>query len=189
MSYVIAVVGLCGVGKSEATKYISKKLGAPLVYFGGVVLNELRKDGLECTPSNEKAKREALREKYGMAAMAVLSLADIRKHLNSNNSVVVDGLYSYEEYDVLRDNFGEKLITISLHSRKAIRYYRLSERPVRPLTKVEVDQRDKAEIQNLNKAPPIALADVHIVNNEDISKLYSELELELKGLNVELGMV
>ena len=46
-----------------------------------------------------------------------------------------------------------------------VRKQRLSSREVRPLTPEQVDSRDKAEIENLEKGGPIAKADYFILNN------------------------
>ena len=46
-----------------------------------------------------------------------------------------------------------------------IRYKRLESREVRPLTNIESESRDIAEIENIAKAGPIAYADYYILNN------------------------
>ena len=57
---LIAIVGMCGAGKSDATQWFCER-GWQKVYFGGVTMDELRKKGLPVTPENEKAERERLR--------------------------------------------------------------------------------------------------------------------------------
>ena len=67
------------------------------------------------------------------------------------------------------------MILISIVADKKLRYSRLSERQVRPLTEIEAENRDLSEINNIEKAPPIAYADYYILNNftkeEEINRL------------------
>ena len=53
----------------------------------------------------------------------------------------------------------------------AKRAERLGQRPVRPLTPAEIKERDRTEVENIGKAPPIALADCHFVNDGDLGQL------------------
>ena len=77
MNKVIAIVGMCGSGKSVASDYYINK-GYQKVYFGGVTMDELKRRGLEVNPENEKKIREELRNEYGMAAFAILLLPTLR---------------------------------------------------------------------------------------------------------------
>ena len=52
MNKIIAIVGMCGSGKSVASEYLENK-GYEKVYFGGVTMDKLKESGLEITPSNE----------------------------------------------------------------------------------------------------------------------------------------
>lgn len=163
MNKVVAIVGMCGSGKSVATKLFEDN-GWKSVYFGGVTLQALKERGLEINPNNEKKIRETLREKYGKSAYAVKLLPIIQTLLVENN-VVLDGLYSWSEYKYLCDNLGIALHVLCIISNRSVRYERLRNRCVRPLTGKEAYQRDLAEIENLEKGGPIAVADSYILNN------------------------
>lgn len=167
---VIAVVGLAGTGKSEVVRLITEALPFTVVYFGGVVMEEVERRGLEVNPTNERTVREDLRATHGMAAMATLSLPKINAALERGENVLIDGLYSFAEFEVLTAA-GLPLATIAVHADRAVRAERLSKRPTRPLTRAEMDARDDAEIRNLDKAPPIVLADRHVLNNGDMAAL------------------
>jgi len=95
MGKIIAIVGMCGSGKSVACDYL-ENLGYKKVYFGGVTMDKLKEIGLEITPDNEKMMREKLRQDLGMGAYAKVLLSKI-KELSINNNVVLDGLYSWDE--------------------------------------------------------------------------------------------
>lgn len=166
MNKIIAIVGMCGSGKSVASE-ILENLNYQKVYFGGVTLDKMREEGIEITPSNEKEMRERLRREYGMGAYAILLLPKI-KELASKGNVVLDGLYSWDELKILKEELGESLSVIAIIVDKEIRYDRLAIRDVRPLNREEAISRDLSEIENIAKAGPIAYADYYIDNNHDI---------------------
>ena len=78
MNKIIAIVGMCGSGKSVASEYLENK-GYEKVYFGGVTMDKLKESGLEITPSNEKMMREKLRSELGMGAYAKILLPKIKE--------------------------------------------------------------------------------------------------------------
>ena len=80
MNKAVAVVGMCGSGKSVLCDYFCQ-LGWQKVYFGGVTMTELKKSGLEGNEENERNMREHLRKTYGMGAFAVLLKAEILQKL------------------------------------------------------------------------------------------------------------
>ena len=55
---IVAAVGLCGTGKSAVTRYIEKNFRFRSIYFGGFVLEEVKKRNLEINSTNEKIVRE-----------------------------------------------------------------------------------------------------------------------------------
>lgn len=165
----VAVVGMCGSGKSVVTQMFVEN-GWEQVYFGGVTVGELKKQGIEVNEANERKMREGLREKYGMGAFAVLLKDEILEKLQKSN-VVLDGLYSWAEYVILKELLGENLILLAVVTNSGLRYQRLSTRKVRPLTREQAVSRDKAEIENLEKGGPIAAADVFVSNNGSVRAL------------------
>lgn len=89
-------------------------------------------------------------------------------------SVVVDGLYSWEEYLVMKERFGERLVVVAVTASPATRQKRLASRSVRPLSVDEVIARDRAEIERLNKGGPIAIADITLVNEGTVRELQAQ---------------
>lgn len=183
MNKIIAVVGMCGVGKSVASEFL-EELGYKKVYFGGVTLEKMKEEGIEVTPDNEKKMRESLRTKYGMGAYAIILLPKIRE-LSKNNNVVLDGLYSWDELKILKQELSNSLTVIAVIADKKIRYDRLKIREVRPLTNEEAKNRDVAEIENIAKGGPIAYADYYIDNNHDIDNYKQRLLDILKEIDKE----
>jgi dephospho-CoA kinase len=165
---------MVGSGKSEVARLFQEN-GFTTVRFGDVTDEEVKKQGLELNEKNERHIRELLREKYGMAAYAQLNLSRIesaRKH----SDVVVDGLYSWEEYTFLKTQYGEDFAVVAVWASPKTRYARLSIRKSRPLTAGEAASRDRMEIENINKGGPIAMADFTIINESSLTELKKEVE-------------
>jgi dephospho-CoA kinase len=171
---VVSVVGMTGSGKSEVARIFAAK-GYTTVSFGDITDEAVKAKGLPLTEENERPVREGLRKEHGMAAYAKLSIPRIDAPLKSS-SVVVDGLYSWEEYLLLKDYYGGKLSIVAVWSSPADRYKRLGKRKIRPLTPEQAKSRDYAEIQNMNKGGPICMADFTILNDADMGALRKQVE-------------
>ncbi len=173
MNQLVAIVGMAGAGKSEVARIFEQE-GFVRIRFGDITDEELRKRGLELTEENERFIREWLRREHGMAAYAKLNLARIDALLEISN-VVIDGLYSWEEYMLLKDRYGDRLRLVAVWSSPKTRYERLSRRSVRPLTKEVAAARDVTELENTNKGGPIAMADFTIINESTFESLAQEV--------------
>ena len=104
---VVAIVGMAGAGKSEVSR-IFEESGFTRVRFGDLTDEEVKKRGLELTEENERNIRELLRQEHGMAVYAKFNLLRIDSAL-VHSDVVIDGLYSWEEYTLLKEYYGETL--------------------------------------------------------------------------------
>jgi dephospho-CoA kinase len=169
---LFVTVGMPGVGKSTLVDCLAQR-GWPVVYFGGITLDEVRNRGLEPSQANEKIVRESLREIHGPEAYAKLSLPAVRDHL-AQHPTIVDGLYSWSEYICLRRELTGPMYVIAVTADRQVRYARLSARKARPLPPHEAEQRDFAEIENIQKGGPIAIADFTLLNNGSIEELISK---------------
>jgi dephospho-CoA kinase len=139
----------------------------------------LKERGMEVSEANERMIREELREKHGMAAFALLNLEKFEKLLLTGE-VIADGLYSFEEYKVMKKHFGEKMVVITIYASPKLRYERLEQRKVRPLSVVEAESRDYAELEKLNKGGTMAMADFTVINDRDVDYLLKQLD-EIKA--------
>jgi dephospho-CoA kinase len=173
---VLAIVGMCGSGKSEVVKYLKKKLAAPMVYFGTATFDELTKAGLEVNEKNERYMREKIRKDLGMGAYATLNLPKITKLLKENNVVLIESLYSWSEYKIIKKKFGEIFKVVAVVASPAVRQKRAAHRKERPLNKKESLARDYSEIENVEKGGPIAMADYIIVNEGTLKDLHKKLD-------------
>lgn len=181
MNHLVCITGLPGSGKSVASDFFVK-YGYQFLRFGQITFDELEKRKLPVNEKNERMVREGFRKKYGMAAYAVLNLPKFKKLLKNGN-VIGDGLYSFEEYKILKKEFGKRFITIAVYAPPEVRYKRLSGRKLhkedkdirfRPLARKEAETRDFSEIENLNKGGTIAMADYTIVNTKGLQYFYKQ---------------
>lgn len=173
---IVAFVGLTGSGKSSAVEHLTQK-GIPKVYFGGIVLDEVKKRGLELTQENEQPIREELREKEGKDFVVKRIISQIHDLIDAGqHRIVADGLYTWTEYKALKHEFPGELTVVAVVAPKHLRKQRMAKRPVRPLNSDEVDQRDWAEIENIEKGGPIAIADYFIHNDKDVTNLENQID-------------
>ena len=171
---VVSIVGMTGAGKSEVSRVFEQN-GFIRVRFGDVTDEEIKKRGLELNEANERYIRELLRQEHGMEAYARLNLPRIDSALE-HSDVVIDGLYSWEEYTFLKTCYGEDFWVVAVWASPRTRYQRLTTRLERHLTLEEAVNRDRVEIENINKGGPIAMADFTIINESSIEDLRQEAE-------------
>lgn len=181
MNKVVALVGMCGSGKSVVNDFFKEK-GYFSVYFGGITMEELKRRGMEVNPVNEKNVREELRATHGMAAFALLSLPKIEEALKTQN-VICDGLYSWSEYKVMKERFGDNFTVVAVYAPPRLRYERLSRREIRPIAPEDSRKRDYAEIENIEKGGPIVMADFTIINDGDMDKLMDQVRTTFLKIN------
>lgn len=182
---VITFVGMPGAGKSTCVDHLKEK-GLPSVYFGGITLDEMKKRGLDVNPENEKFVREDLREKEGRDVYAKRIVSQVRGNFDQGDDLVVaDGLYSWSEYKIFKEEFGDDAVIIAIAAARKERHERLANRPERPMTDEEVTRREYAEIENIEKGGPIANADYTIVNDGTPEELIEQLSgvLEQAGVS------
>lgn len=163
---------MTGSGKSVVADFLVDERNFSFVRFGQITLDIVKEKGLLPTEENEKKIREEVRSEHGMWAYAVLNIPKFDKILEAGN-LVGDGLYSWSEYKILRDKYGDDLVVIAVYAPPKLRYERLAARQLkeddsdmrnRPATKDQARSRDFAEIENIEKGGPIAMADYTIVN-------------------------
>jgi len=179
-SPLLVIVGMPGSGKSSVARHLESK-GWRVIRFGALTMQELERRGLPINEANEKAIREELRAKHGMDAFAKLLLPTIKESLSAGPTVI-DGMYSWAEYKFLKEHFNKQMKVVAIYTTRPVRYSRLSRRKVRPLTFEEAERRDYAEVENLEKAGPIAMADYTIVNDGTEKDLFRAIDRLLSTL-------
>ncbi|OGG09332.1 hypothetical protein A2154_03295 [Candidatus Gottesmanbacteria bacterium RBG_16_43_7] len=171
---LIAIVGMPGSGKSVAGDFFRSN-NIPVLRFGDQVDIGLKEYNLPRNEKNERWYREKLRQELGMAAMAIKIEPRILENAKSAQIIVLNGLYSWEEYIYLKRKF-PNIMLLCIYASPSTRYKRLSQRQIRPLTPAEAKSRDYAEIEHLNKGGPIAISDYCIINEGDQDALLQVLD-------------
>ncbi len=163
---------MAGSGKSEVAKEF-EDAGFKRIRFGDITEKEVNRRGWPLNEANERKVREELRREHGMAAYAIMNLPEIDAGLAHGN-VVADGLYSWEEYSLMKERYGNDFMVVAVCASPKTRYARLAQRAHRKLTPEEAAQRDKSEIENVNKGGPIAMASHYVINETSIDALKLE---------------
>lgn len=173
---IIAFVGLPGSGKSTAVDYLSQK-DIPKIYMGGIIYKAMEEAGIEINFESQQKFREEIRAREGKDFVAKRAIEQINNLIDAGQKqIIVDGIYTWTEYKLFKRAFPGEMTVVAVVTPKPLRKRRLAQRPERPLTSVEVDQRDWAEIENLEKGGPIALADFYVHNNRSYDEFYTQID-------------
>lgn len=178
---IIAVVGLAGSGKTEASQRFIKHGFTPHAYSNGLY-EELERLGLERTEQNERRVREGLRKEFGLGVMADRIMPRVEEAVARGENVVIESLYSWDEYKITRERFGEQFKVLTVYAPPHLRYERLAKRPVRPLDPEIARSRDYAEIEISEKAGPIAMADWTIQNIGAKEEFLAEVDILIEKI-------
>ena len=180
---IVAFVGLSGSGKTSAVDYMTNK-GYPKVYGGGVLYAAMAAAGIERTQENENRFRLESREQEGADYIAVRIDKEINDLINAGQRrIIVDGLYSWDEYKTMKRDFPGEMNVIAIVAPKHIRHHRLLTRPERPLTEAEANERDWREIEDIQKGGPIAIADHFVINDKDRNNLTMQIDKIMESIN------
>jgi dephospho-CoA kinase len=178
---ILALVGMPGAGKTLCAQHL-KNRGYFQFRFGAIIVDEVIRRGWPVTPENERIVREEIRANEGMAAIAQRALPHLKQALTEHQSIVIDGLYGFNEYKMLHRELGADMVVVAIVSPRWLRYSRLAERAERPLTAEQAEQRDEQEIETLEKGGPIAIADFTLVNDREPQDLLAALDALMEEL-------
>lgn len=182
---ILAIVGMSGSGKSVIVDHLTEK-GYPKVYFGGMIYKEMEKRGIERTEDGESEKkfREMIRETEGKDWVVRQVIAETKDLINAGQKrIILDGVYSWTEYKELKREFPGVLTFVAVVVDKNLRYERVAKRPGRAFDGKAIRERDRSEIENLEKGGPIAAADYYILNNGTIEKMCEDMDKILKEID------
>lgn len=181
---ILAIVGMSGSGKSVIVDYLTERK-VPKVYFGGMIYKEMAKRGVERTADGESEKhfREMIRETEGKDWVVRQVIEEVKDLIEAGQKrIVLDGVYSWTEYKTLKHEFPGELTFLAVVVPRELRYKRVGQRPERPFNKAEIRERDRSEIENLEKGGPIAMADYYILNDGTIAQAHEALERILQEI-------
>lgn len=181
---ILAIVGMSGSGKSVVVDYLTSK-GYPKVYFGGMIYKEMEKRGIERTEDGESEKkfREEIRETEGKDWVVRQVIAETKDLIAAGQKrIILDGVYSWTEYKILKHEFPQSITFVGIVVDKKLRYKRVAQRPDRAFDATAIRERDRSEIENLEKGGPIVAADYYILNNGTIKDVQDNLDKILKEI-------
>lgn len=177
---IVAVVGMCGSGKSVAVEEFEKK-GWKKIYFGEATFIKMKELGLEINEENERKTREMLRASGDKGIYAKIFLPEIEKEIKKGN-VVIESLYSWSEYKIIKEKFGDIFEVLCIATNAPLRRERLKNREFRPMDYETSKSRDYSEIENIEKGGPIGIADHYILNNGTVQTLKRNVKKYIQSL-------
>jgi len=157
---IVCLTGMPGAGKSTVANGLKSK-GFEIINMGDAVRAEAKRRGIESTGQNLGKLMLELREKNGPGAVANLIKNQI---LNSNsNVIIIDGIRSNAEIDVLKKI--NKIKILAIHASSDTRYHFLTRRGRSddPKNQQAFNERDKREI-GVGVSASIEIADESITN-------------------------
>lgn len=159
----VCLTGMPGAGKSTVASFLKEK-GFATITMGDAVREEAKRQNLEPTDTNLGKLMLKLRQDLGQGAVAHLVLRKLERDGSSGN-VVIDGIRSIPEVEVLKKAGHVKLLAI--HASQETRFRHLVDRgrSDAPSSTDEFAGRDKREL-SVGISEAIALADDTIPNNE-----------------------
>ena len=144
-----------------------------------MIYKEMERRGIERTKDGESEKkfREEIREKEGKEWVVRQVIAETKNLIEAGQKrIVLDGVYSWTEYKILKQEFPGEVVFVAIVVPKKLRYKRVAERTERPFNRTEIIERDRSEIENLEKGGPIAMADWYIMNDGSVAEMHEQLK-------------
>lgn len=158
---IVCLTGMPGAGKSTIAEGLKSK-GYEIINMGNAVRNEAKKRNLEPTGTNLGNLMLELREKNGQGAVAELVKPVIEN--SKSNVIIIDGIRSYHEIEVLKKFGNVKLLAIHASTGTRFGFLKQRGRSDDPKTKENFEERDDRELK-VGISNPIALSDDAISNN------------------------
>ena len=162
---IVCLTGMPGAGKSTIADGLKPK-GYEIINMGNAVREEAKRRNLEPSRSNLGKLMLELREKNGPGAVAELIKNQIEN--SSSNVILIDGIRSNDEIEVLRKFGTVKLLAIHASTDTRFDFLQKRGRSDDPQTKEHFEERDNREL-GVGISNPIALSD-HAITNIDLTK-------------------
>ena len=154
-----------GAGKSTIADGLKPK-GYDIINMGNIVREEAKKRNLESSRENLGKLMLELREKNGPGAIAELIKPEIES--SSSNVILVDGVRSNDEIQVLKKFGNVKLLAIHASTGTRFDFLQKRGRSDDPQTQEHFEERDNREL-GVGISNSIALSD-YAISNIGLSK-------------------
>jgi len=157
---IVCLTGMPGAGKSTIADGLKPK-GYEIINMGNAVREEAKKRNLESTRDNLGKLMLDLREKNGPGAIAELVKPQIES--STSNVILIDGVRSNDEIEVLKKFGTVKLLAIHASTDTRFDFLQKRGRSDDPQTKEHFEERDNREL-GVGISNSIALSDYAISN-------------------------
>jgi dephospho-CoA kinase len=156
-----------GAGKSTVATLLQQN-GFSRITMGDVVREEAKRRNLEMSDANLGSLMLKLRKDLGPAAVAYLILKKMQREADVTSDIVIDGIRSVAEVNVLKTMGNVKLLAIHASADTRYKHIKQRDRSDVPLDNNEFLIRDKREL-DIGISEAIALSD-EVVSNNNLTK-------------------
>ena len=140
---VVCLTGMPGAGKSTIVSKL-KEQGYETFNLGDGVRAEAKRQNLEPTGENLGKLMLELRQKNGPGAVAELIKEPI--HNSTHEIIIIDGIRSIHEINVLKETGNVKLLAVNASPDTRFNFLSERKRSDDPLTREKFEERDNREI-------------------------------------------
>ena len=162
--FFVCLTGMPGAGKSSVADSL-KERGFYVISMGDVVREEARLQNMELTDNNLGNIMLKLRKEMGPGAISHLIVKKTRCEDNTSSKIVIiDGIRSIHEVEILKDIGNVKLLAIHASADTRFKHIKQRARSDKPLNEEDFVVRDKREL-TVGISEAIALSDESISNN------------------------
>lgn len=169
------VIGLCGEtgsGKTTITEYLKFKYGLQSFRYSQVIAEKYQIN------EKEKLQEVGLKISQNPEEQKALTRYMIEK-MDDEKSYVIDGLRHMDDYNMLRETFGDKFVFLSIECKYKNRYQRYNK-----LYHGEISEEKFERINNHSSEFEIMLvrlhADLEINNDEGYKQLWDRIDQVIK---------
>lgn len=170
-----------GAGKSTIAEGLKSK-GYEIINLGNAVRDEAKKRNLDPTRENLGKLMLELREENGPGAIA--ELVQIKIESSTANVMLIDGIRSNDEIQVLRKFGTVKLLAIHASTDTRFNFLQKRGRSDDPQTKEHFEERDNRElgvgISNSIALSDFALSNIGLTKDELIKNSYEIIQRWIK---------
>lgn len=174
---LVCLTGMPGAGKSTIAEGLKPK-GYEIINLGNAVREEAKKRNLDPTRENLGKLMLELRENNGSGAIAELAKPIIES--SNANVLLIDGVRSNDEIQVLRKLGTVKLLAIHASTDTRFNFLQKRGRSDDPQTKEHFNERDDRElgvgVSNSIALSDFAISNIGLTKDELIKKSYDIIQ-------------
>ena len=162
--FFVCLTGMPGAGKSSVADSL-KERGFYVISMGDVIRDEARLQNMELTDTNLGDLMLKLRKEMGPGAISHLIIKKTKcEDNNLSKIVIIDGIRSIHEVEILKDIGNVKLLAIHASTDTRFKHIKQRARSDKPLNEEDFVVRDMREL-TVGISEAIALSDESISNN------------------------